>query len=936
LLAQLTALPSGHGPAEALRQGSTRYLFSPLSEVARVTNDLSALGGLWLGTSQFLLNLYVTNVPIDPAVRRILSGEMAVLRIALVEEELAAIEYGEVAMKGVSDSERAWRVLACLQALRDESASLGPAINRPGNPGRLAVLFNEIQGFQIEALADERLDQLVQALRLDDPRASLREDAFQKAAAAFVRRLSVNYQDLADLVSPIITAVLFARFGMRCLARAMRLRQSAVPFPDPEILGFPTVRAIDAVQRSACLPTDDVRQQLLVASACLYEISLSGEGMSNFTSLKSPLDGLYQTWSTVRSREQQEAQEAESLYRVRKTDMEVLSNDELEAQEFAELFPQYDDLGEAAESMRMPNGAIHEEPRRFTPRHIASFHRIIVEAFDSTSRDSGKGLFPETLNELLATSFDVAASGEDLDHTSLAFQVHQLHQRYASNQALPSHANFYTSPNKPEIRKAHSIVTGLICRIDVLIAEWPEQMVLQHIRDRCDRLLNLDSNSPVAMILAALELLLQHTSDWESYANRDNSLKSYQQKISELIIDWRRLELSSWTRLLDDQASQYIASDAEWTIRLYGALIHGATSVNDNSGHIEALIPMIAMYLKSSTLGHFASRLSVLACFRRLTRELSQSDTGANRNLAAVSTMLHNVLANAGLFSGRIRESLGTQRAVIDRSIKDFVKLASWKDVNVFALKASSQKSHRQLYRSIRKFREVLQQPVAPMLADLSSVCAQDAPQASDPRRACNLSTPFIRSEALQARSRHEDALPEHLARLGDTFDRYQQVFAHTLPEWPFPHGSQLDAMAVDIIETAAALRKATPATLTKDNTKVVKNLASRKRKAFADLLKALRASGFSQSLRADLLRRQQSIEWMAARPQLVLQNLPESFDTSGLSKIESYHHRQVVLMTAMRAASNFHNPDMASQDLQRGIGFAESLFATALGERDQ
>jgi midasin len=142
--------------------------------------------------------------------------------------------------------------------------------------------------------------------------------------------------------------------------------------------------------------------------------------------------------------------------------------------------------------------------------------------------------------------------------------------------------------------------------------------------------------------------------------------------------------------------------------------------------------------------------------------------------------------------------------------------------------------------------------------------------------------------------------------------------------------------MAVEIIETAAELAKATPSTLTKENTKMVNNLASRKRKAYADMLKALRASGFSQNVRADQLARQQSVVWLAQRPAIVTDQLPEGFSHDDLSKIESYHHRMAVLMMALRAAFNGHSPDINSQDLQRGIGFAESVYASALTERDR
>ena len=460
-------------------------------------------------------------------------------------------------------------------------------------------------------------------------------------------------------------------------------------------------------------------------------------------------------------------------------------------------------------------------------------------------------------------------------------------------------------------------------------------MVLSHIRDRCERILKLDSKSPVAMILSALELLLQHSDDWEAYANRDNSLKSFQQEVSALIIAWRRLELSSWVRLLEDQAEQYISNNHEWTLRLYGALIYGAAVADDITKHIETVLPLINTYLSKSTLGHFESQLEILVCFQRQAWELGVSSISTANHLRAIAIVLHNVIANAQLFLGEIRHSLKSQRGVIDQSIRDFIKLASWKDVNVFALKASAQRSHRQLHRSIRKFREVLQQPVAPILTNINAICLQENPQMSTFGQVRAFLPSLLVEEAGKARL-DIDPLPNHLSRLTDTLDRYHRILEQASPENAASSGSQVDSMVVDVIETVIALAQATPATMTKGNIKVVKNLDRRKRKAFADLLKALRACGFSQSVRADLLQCQQSVKWFSERSFLAIQLCPRSIDTANLVKIESYHHRQALLMRALRGAFNGHHSDIASQDLQRGIGFTESLVATAIAERDQ
>lgn len=53
------------------------------------------------------------------------------------------------------------------------------------------------------------------------------------------------------------------------------------------------------------------------------------------------------------------------------------------------------------------------------------------------------------------------------------------------------------------------------------------------------------------------------------------------------------------------------------------------------------------------------------------------------------------------------------ERARIDKDVQNLIKLASWKDVNVYALKQSAIRSHHQLYKSVRKLRMVLQKPAS-------------------------------------------------------------------------------------------------------------------------------------------------------------------------------------------------------------------------------
>ncbi|KAL7420043.1 AAA ATPase midasin [Cryptotrichosporon argae] len=928
--AQLVVFTGDASYAHPLRHAFNAHLAAPLAAGL----DLHRLGQIWLGFACFLLDLFVTNIPIDPGVRRVLLGESVALRLELELEEFSAVAAAEVVQRGVADSRRVQHLAKNVEGIKAEQDALGPTIDREVNASRLGLLFNEVHAFLSEVFTQH--DDLLDALAAHSGTAVQREQSFQLASAAFVHRLSKNYDDLFDLVQPITTAVLCAKFGLCLAARHAELARAPGQAMLGPALAFPRTRSLATLQ-ALPLPSrlepspESIRTDMLVATAHACDMAEAEQRAQHAPRLIASLDRLYQAWSAIRLREQQEAQAAESLYRVRKADNDVLSDEEQEAKEFAELFPTYEDdaATEQIQPDKQEDTSAAAEAAKFQPSHVAAFHALVSNTFGEDAAGSKAHLLDAAIGSIVR-AFRPSAHREDLDEASTAYQIAVLYHRRAQTKTSPAHVNFYTAANEFEIRKAHALVSRLIARLDAIIDEWPEQMVLQHIRDRCERILGLHIQSPVAQVLSAVEQLLVHTDDWEAFANRDNSLKSFQLDMSSLIVGWRRLELASWVRLLDDQAAAYVRADDEWTLRLYGAVVHGAVSADNADKYIDTVLPMISTFINTASLGTYEARLATLTALQRI----AVSQAPASPVLARIAVVLHNLLANARLYLARVRDGLHTQRALIDKAIKDFVKLASWKDINVFALKASAQKSHKQLHRNMRKFRDVLRQPVAPILGDPTAIVPQLPPTTSHTQAVEFYVLSEVSASAIETRASADVPVPSVLERLGDTAAKYASVHARTRSAIDLD-AAPIDSMAVEIIETAAALAKATPLTLTKDNAKAVNNLASRKRKAYADLLKALRAAGFSQNVPADKMAHQLSSKWMAARPALSVDDLPAAFDKATIAKVDDYHHRQAVLMANLRAALAGHSPDIATQDLQRGIGFAESLYATSLKERE-
>ena len=58
-------------------------------------------------------------------------------------------------------------------------------------------------------------------------------------------------------------------------------------------------------------------------------------------------------------------------------------------------------------------------------------------------------------------------------------------------------------------------------------------------------------HSPLAAVLAGVELALRKAQDWEQNAHRGVSMNEELRPLSALVVRWRALELKSWPLLLD-------------------------------------------------------------------------------------------------------------------------------------------------------------------------------------------------------------------------------------------------------------------------------------------------------------------------------------------------------------------------------------------------
>ncbi|TFK40741.1 midasin nuclear AAA ATPase [Crucibulum laeve] len=918
-------------------------------------SSLAHLGMCWVAVSRIIFDLVVPDAPVDPAAIGNCTLNRWHQQSAILEVQIQLHRQLEILSTGNNDNE-------LLRSLERDLAnnilqiSKAPAVPIRTDVSRLHMFWSEVWQFQNNVIPVSRIDELIRLLEASGTSAALREKVIQESLSGFYQRLCTVYADFVDIAAPLKFAILHLRMGLRLIAQSATIRD---PHTDsvaqlsiglvtfPAIASSPVINSHSGAAGAAGITA--FPYLLLQLSSLAMEKSIGVSMEKNDVILDAVYEQAIRLWLIDRAKEKELDEASQSLYRRTKLDHDDVGEAELEEQEFREMFPSFEDALEAelkpqsqtkTSSFELVDASklsafldLHYqvvEPPSDAANWTAQLERLNV---------SRKGIMEQILEGRLGSLPDV------LDDESLPSQLHLLRQKMTSlqgksNQVIIS-SNFYVDANITEVKKAAMIVGDLRKRLEVLVTEWSDQMVLHHLIERCDGILGLDLHSPIAKVLSALEQLLVQTEDWEMYSNRENTLKSHQQALIVLIVEWRRLELSCWQSLLESQASSFSEGVAEWWFRLYDAIVRGPLSAaeQDDVGidsaltqYLTDLVPLLDDFITSSPLGQFHARMRLLSSFEVYIHRIRQHKVEHERAaLERTCRILNATIRYYGLFTPQLSNYLSEKRALLEKEIRAFIKLASWKDVNVQALKQSAQRTHHQLYKIIRKFRDVMRQRITEHLhpqmgGDVNAKSPSLESILSD------IVIPSLPPGAMVIQYDSADA-SDHLINLNRTFNRYSSLIsARIRPYIRSQSAENVDSFAVDIITTSKELAAISiPASVTPEKRlKQQKALLVRKRKAWSDLLKELKRAGFATSIKPEVLRHHTDSRWIREQPSL------DGPAEESIVKGENYFTRLYAALPELRASISNHHSDLTTRELQRGMMFLESGFSMSIDLRSR
>ncbi|RFN52179.1 hypothetical protein FIE12Z_3562 [Fusarium flagelliforme] len=906
---------------EHFRQIATEHLIPALKALAASQKDtqnqahLSAFA--WIHFSIGTVKLYVPDRVFDPQSRPKMEREFLQEMHALLKERTDSLRTFEKLFTGQDTNER-------IRLLEAEANALGPLpeevrpIYRPDQSelSRLHAEFSNV----LKAVTGPTLSSALQILDNDPSRAAEELQLVKENVLRLLDRLATRFEAYQDMTRPTSNLLRCLMIGLslcdaasaRNLAPASQQILEVTPF-----LGGSMWNQKDGDFSSRTF--EFLNYMSVVASVEGFEKIGHHARELVFKSFHS----LFDEWTKSLEADRKEQAAKGSLYRFRGSQED---EEEIDTEEFNELFPTFDD----EEAASMPAVKKQDEVRDQSLR-VAQMHKNLFLAppdFSVALKDACRSVGDRVTSETI----DHKNIDRSLASKMLAGTMFFLNDKLESliSPTVDKSYNFYTDANVPEARRLVDLMHKMKARFRELqmVDEIGHMQPLADVIQACDQVLELVHTEPLAKILPKVEYLHGHVYEWQfgGWASKIYGVLTLHNLLTDTIIRWRRLELSTWANLFDMEQKKCQDDAYSWWFVAYQVVIAVPLSLVDVPNEMEeyaaSLISSLEMYFSTAIVGQYGARLALLRQLQSHLKLLAE-------DYPVLEPVLHslcNFIQYYSRYEKIMDEAVHKGRLPIEKKMKDVLLMASWKDTNINALRESARKSHQKLFRIIRKFRGVLGQ-------EAKQIIEQGLPEEEVSRASHVEKKSAPANVPADVFSKLNDTMPgwidghKRLANVSKTVSVMRKISEN--PEMTSDVPQIIDDFVSSLNESMVELRKETPPFLTDENKDQVKHLKTRKRKLFADTLRDLRQMGLKYNLGQDKLAEQESLSVVLASIQPV--QLPEN-----TSDAMEYHlHKILDLVPKVRAASRDHSEDLTSAEIARSVGFVEGMLNLLLAQRN-
>lgn len=890
--------------------------FVPTLYIIVASSNPSELGKAWILFSAGCIQLFVPNSPLDPAIEEHVAGLILQAQQKMSLELLASWKI----VRTTSSGDRPIKIEMDLPEPNDEGF-VKPHVFREDEG--VDDLFEEWDAFMKSSIDLEPINKLLEAAE----QLALKSNSdivgiFHNNSANFMLRLSskfLQYADLNDILNGYIYGI---RLGLNLMSLGNRNATADFRVKSLWALDIPTLlqpndvaETFQAVREvSKQLGTDSVLSEKLMhffITLCFAQKQTLNPKLESV--LDQAFQSIYYRWYYRRVKDEKNEAEKGSLYKHKDTDDDNA--------DFKELFPDYD---EVMDFNSENSGATSSE----SFEHI---YHMFVELYVNYYLNINEVPLKNIVEQGARLCVDLQDQRSDLltdvnrpSHLSaLMLAIQSSYELYTKES--DGEINFYHEPNPAEYRQAMKIVLSIHTSVAKLLAQWPEHATLQSIQRSTDEFLSYPSSFPLDKLLHKIEKIFNFMNEWEKFASSLVTLKSHYNEVTKLIVSWRKLELVSWKSIFTFEEAKLKQNLGKWWFHLYESIIVPYTQYLENGqlpGQEPSIVQILGalnIFMSETTYGEFGSRLELIKAFRNHALAVFSVEK-------EVSNALSNFITFYEQFQPQIVENVNQTKKVLTKEVSEIILLASWKDVNIDALKQSSRRSHNNLFKIVRKYRALLSTPVSPMIqAGLSKESAVshgifEPSKLSPPIEATNEHKLKILRLCSSVQTWEER--PNRLRNI-DMLEKNLMIYVKRINSYTSP---SIYDYAKEVVEEMERLKKETPSVMNDETKKTVSALKSQKHKLLSSTLKELRRIGVRTTVKPDIRK-------VLATVNLVLANC-EAFDGTTLFGCDGHFFRCLEMLPRLRSSIASGNDDIPQPDLEKGLAASENMMFSMVSTR--
>lgn len=323
--------------------------------------------------------------------------------------------------------------------------------------------------------------------------------------------------------------------------------------------------------------------------------------------------------------------------------------------------------------------------------------------------------------------------------------------------------NFYKSSNLPELINASSALRVLHESIVKLernfFQETGQHPVLAELSETIQRVVKTcKADSPLSVVVVGIESVLRKADEWHRlFATQSMRLDRDVEKLSKLVMKWRRLEMDSWPFLLHERHARFETRASKWFFLLYDIVINTSTAEGNKRESLRReSLKLVDQFLRSSPSGEFSCRVNmVLSLSKHLSFLMAIDEEGSE-----IARALCTVGRFYATYIPYVTESISKCEKPIFTKLEEFMGLVKWtatedlgsaqnmpkgrdKHLEYIRLKAASEKTRRRLHKLCLEIDSVLRKPVYNYISESVSKIGYGNIDEGDSKKEGKIPIPF-------------------------------------------------------------------------------------------------------------------------------------------------------------------------------------------------